>query len=210
MPIYSSFAPDPFAIMPDKNTPAFRSPMLMNADDTVVVVVDIQEKILPVIENGVALMGSVQRLIQGARILSVPVYFTEQYPQGLGKTVASFELGDADATERSNVFEKKMFSLRESVALTEELKRCKAYNLLIIGIEAHICVLQSALDAVAQGFHVFVCADAIGSRSAHDCSIALRRLEASGVSLTTVESALFELCETADHPEFKAISQLVK
>ncbi len=184
--------------------------MLMNADDTAVVVVDMQEKLVPVIENAAALIDSVARLIEGAGILSVPVYFTEQYPEGLGKTIAAANVG-ADATiELPNVFEKKMFSFRESTALLEELKRCKAYNLVIIGIETHICVLQSALDAVAQGFNVFVCVDAVGSRCEHDRGIALRRLEASGVTLTTVESALFELCETASHPQFKKISKLVK
>lgn len=182
----------------------------MNTDDTVVVVVDMQEKLLPVIENGEALVGSVQRLIQGAGILSVPVYFTEQYPRGLGKTVASLDFGKTSASDQPNVFEKKMFSFRESEPLVKELKRSKAYNLLIIGIEAHICVLQSALDAVAHGFNVFVCTDAVGSRQEQDRETAVRRLEASGVSLTTVESTLFEWCETADHPQFKAISNLLK
>ena len=200
----------PIAAMPEQNTPTFRSPMLMNADDTVVVVVDMQEKLLPAIENGAALIASVQRLIQGARILSVPVYFTEQYPKGLGKTVSSINVGETEATDQSNVFEKKMFSFRESTGLLEELKRCEAHNVLIIGIEAHICVLQSALDAVALGFNVFVCADAVGARREHDRAIALQRLEANGVTLTTVESALFEVCETANHPQFKALSALVK
>lgn len=184
--------------------------MLINADDTAVVVVDMQEKLLPVIDNGDAVLEAVQRLVQGARILSVPVYCTEQYPEGLGKTVASLELEKTEGADQPNAFSKKMFSFRECTELIEELRRCKAYNLVIIGIEAHICVLQSALDAVAQGFNVFVCADAVGSRREDDRAIALRRLEVSGVTLTTVESALFELCETANHPQFKSISKLVK
>jgi len=184
--------------------------MMMNADDTAIVVVDMQEKLLPVIENGAELISSVERLIQGARILSVPVFFTEQYPQGLGKTVDSLTFGEADASSRPRVFEKKMFSFRECSALVEELKRRNVYNLLIIGIEAHICVLQSALDAIAEGFQVFVSADAVGSRRDHDKAIALGRLKNNGVSLSTVETALFEMCETANHPHFKAISKLVK
>jgi nicotinamidase-related amidase len=196
--------------MTNQTPQTFRSPMLMNAEDTVVVVVDMQEKLLPVIENGAALIGSVQRLIQGARILSVPVYFTEQYPEGLGKTVAALNSDETETVDPSIVFEKKMFSFRESVGLIDELKRAKARNLIFIGIEAHICVLQSALDAVAQGFNVFVCADGVGSRREHDRTIALSRLETSGVTLTTVESAIFELCETANHPQFKTLSQLVK
>ena len=196
--------------MPEDNTPTFRSPMLANADDTVVVVVDMQEKLLPVIENRTALIDSVQRLVKGARILSVPVYYTEQYPNGLGNTVAAFDVGKTETSEPPKVFEKTMFSFRESTALLEELRRCNAYNLVIVGIEAHICVLQSALDAVAQGFNVLVCTDGVGARRAHDRETALRRLESSGITLTTVESALFELCETASHPQFKNISKLVQ
>ena len=196
--------------MPEENASTFRSPMLINVDDTVVVVVDMQEKLLPIIENGTALIDSVQCLVQGAGILSVPVYYTEQYPKGLGHTVAALDEGKTEASIEPKVFQKKMFSFRESTALLEELRRCKAYNLVIVGIEAHICVLQSALDAVAQGFNVLVCSDAVGSRREHDRATALRRLESSGVILTTVESALFELCETANHPQFKNISKLVQ
>lgn len=196
--------------MTEQNATTFRSPMLINADDTAVVVIDMQEKLLPVIEDGPALIDSVARFLQGARLLSIPVYCTEQYPEGLGKTIGTLDFGTTEASDQPCVFEKKMFSFRESTELMTELKRCKAYNLVIVGIEAHICVLQSALDAVAQGFNVFVCTDAIGSRREHDRSVALRRLEASGVTLTTVETALFELCETANHPQFKSISKLVK
>lgn len=196
--------------MPDNKAPTFRSPMLMNAHDTVVVVIDMQEKLLPVIENGDALIDSVALLVKGARLLSVPVFCTEQYPQGLGKTVTGLELGPTKASEPSDTFEKKMFSFRESAALAQQIRSYQAHNLVIVGIEAHICVLQSALDAIAMGFNVFVCTDAIGARREHDRAIALRRLESCGVTLTTVESALFELCETANHPQFKSISQLVK
>ena len=183
----------------------FRSPQLMNADDTAVVVVDMQQKLLPVIENGESLVQSVQRLIAGARHLSVPVLFTEQYPQGLGKTVAGLSEKDAD-----DVFEKKMFSFRECSGLLKRLKDSGIRNLLLVGIETHVCVLQSALDCIANGFKVYICVDAVGSRNEQDKSIAIGRLDSSGATLTTVESALFEWCETAKHPQFKAISQLIK
>ena len=182
----------------------FRSPQLMNADDTAVVVIDMQEKLMPVIENGDALLKSVQRLIAGAGILSVPFFVTEQYPQGLGKTVAGLS-DNADG-----VFEKKMFSLRECSPLLQQLKDSGVRNLLFVGIEAHICVMQSVLDSIANGFKVAICVDAVGSRNEQDKVIAIRRLDSNGVTLTTVESALFEWCETANHPQFKAISQLVK
>jgi len=182
----------------------FRSPMLMNADDTAVIVVDVQEKLLPVMDNKADLLSSIELLVKGAGVLSVPVFFTEQYPQGLGKTVSSL------SNDQASVFEKKMFSLRQCTQLLKQLSDSNIHNVLLVGIEAHVCILQSALDCIAAGFNVVICVDAVSARRPQDKDTALRRLDSSGVTLTTVESALFEWCETADHPQFKAISKLIK
>lgn len=190
--------------MPASNASTFRSPMLMNTNDTAVVVIDMQEKLLPAIGDGKSLLRSVERLVRGAGMLSVPVFYTEQYPRGLGNTV------DALPSDTENTFEKKMFSLRECSDLMVKLKNMHIANLVLVGVEAHICVLQSALDSIANGFNVSICVDAVGTRNEHDKTVALRRLDSSGVALTTVESALFQWCETAEHPQFKAISKLIK
>ncbi len=190
--------------MPIPDASLFRSPLLMNADDTAVIIVDMQEKLLPVIAESVTLIGSVKRLIEGASILSVPVFYTEQYPKGLGATC------DSLTRTADNTFEKTMFSLRQCNALLKRLKDAQVRNLVVAGIESHVCVLQSAFDSIALGFNVAVCVDAVGSRTPQDKTVALRRLDSNGVTLTTVESAIFEWCQTADHPQFKAINRLVR
>lgn len=193
------------------NSPAlpFRSPLLMNADDTAVVIVDVQSKLLPVIDQSETLRQQIKTLTQSAQMLDVPVFFTRQYPQGLGDTVDDLK-GDDPQVTTDHTFDKKMFSFRECEALLVSIEKRGIRNVVIAGIEAHICVLQSALDGIAYGFNVFVVADAVGSRNPTDRSIALSRLEMSGVTLTTTESAIFEWCETADRQQFKAISQRLK
>lgn len=195
--------------MTDSPTLPFRSPLLMNADDTAVVIVDVQSKLLPVIDQSEDLIRQIKTLIEGAQLLDVPVFYTQQYPEGLGHTVNDLLSGNAEV-DSSATFDKRMFSFRQCGELFQRLKNRNIRNVVIAGIESHICVLQSALDSVAYGFDVFVVADAVGSRRPVDRSIALSRLELSGVTLTTVESAVFEWCETSEHPKFKSISKRLK
>lgn len=190
--------------MNDSRSLPFRSPLLINVDDSAVVIVDVQEKLIPVMDQSEALVERLKCLVKAAKLLGVSLFYTRQYPQGLGDTIDSIR-GEAE-----NTFDKRMFSLRECTAIFETLKNQGVRNIVIAGVEAHICVLQSAFDCVACGFNVFVVADAVGARTADDREIALRRLESSGVTLTTVEAATFEWCETADHDHFKAISALLK
>ena len=190
--------------MAESNLKQFRSPLLINDTDSALLVIDMQEKLVPVIANSDSLIERTKLIISGANTLSVPVMFTEQYPQGLGDTIKSLN------ADTENVFEKKMFSCRECVGLLDRLIQANIQNIVIAGIEAHICVLQSALDCIAHGFNVHVIVDAIGSRRELDLTTAIKRMEMSGVVLTTAESVLFQWCETADHEQFKTISKLVR
>ena len=182
-----------------------RSPELMNRDDTALVVVDAQEKLMPHVANAEHVTWNIRRLLEGAQTLTVPLLATEQYPQGLGPTLT--KLSDLIP---GDIPEKLCFSCRELDQLFTELLPRGVRKLLLCGIEAHVCVQQTALDLIAAGFYVYVAVDAVGSRFALDKEIALKRMEASGATLTTTESALFEWCERAGTPEFKAISQLVR
>lgn len=184
----------------------FRSIELMARTDTALLVIDMQEKLLPFIPHRARLEWNVSRLIEGAKLLDLPVVATEQYPRGLGPTSAAVreKLGPGDLPSKT------CFSCRECGELFTGLRARGVYKILLCGIEAHVCVQQTALDLLAESFRIFLAVDAIGSRHALDHDIALRRLESSGATLTTVESALFEWCETASAPEFKAISALVK
>ena len=182
-----------------------RSPELMNRDDTALVVVDVQEKLMPLIADHQHITWNIRRLLDGARILSVPVIATEQYPKGLGATLP--ELSERIA---SQILDKLTFSCGECGELFTQLPAKGIHKLLVCGIESHVCVQQTVLDLIAAGFYVYVAVDAIGSRYPLDNEVALRRMESSGATLTTTEAALFEWCEQAGTPEFKAIRQLVR
>ena len=190
-----------------------RSSQLINSDDTALVIVDMQEKLLPVIAQNEQILANVERLLATAEILRVAVVATEQYPKGLGGTVASL----TEALTRGSAKwlpegppAKTMFSCRECESIFKSLKANGIQNLLLCGIETHVCVAQTALDMIAAGFNVQLSVDAIGSRFALDHEIAIRRLEAEGCTVTTTEAAMFELCERAGNDSFKAMSKLLR
>lgn len=182
-----------------------RSPVLMNRVDSALVVVDVQEKLMPLVLGHERITWNIGRLLDGARILGVPAVATEQYPQGLGRT-----LPELAAKIESAIPEKLHFSCGACGELFTQLAEHGVQNLLLCGIEAHVCVQQTAMDLMAAGYRVYLAVDAIGARFDVDRDIALRRMETSGATLTTTEAALFEWCEVAGTPEFKAISQLVR
>lgn len=181
-----------------------RSPELMTRTDTGLLVVDIQEKLLPSIPAGERLVWNVRRLIDGARVLGVAVAGTEQYPKGLGPTVPTL------AERLGPIPTKLTFSCGGCPGVFAGWRDAGIGKVLVVGIETHVCVQQTVLDLLADGFRVYVAADAVASRFELDRATALRRMEASGAVLTTVESALFEWCDAAGTPEFKQISALVR
>ena len=187
---------------------SLRSPLLMNRHDTGLVVIDVQQKLIPLVQDHLLICWNIGRLIRGCNILNIPVIASEQYPTGLGKTIDS--LSSLLNEGNSPFLEKTMFSCRELSSEFRKLENRGVHNLIITGVESHVCVLQSALDLISQGFNVFVPVDAIGSRYPVDHETALCRLDTSGATLVTTEMVLFELCERSGTPEFKEISQLVK
>ena len=181
-----------------------RSPELMSRGDTALLVVDVQEKLVPNIGQSDRVVWNMRRLIDGAGILGLPVVGTEQYPKGLGPTVA--ELAD----RLGPVPSKLTFSCGGCPGLFEPLRDRGIHKILICGIEAHVCIAQTVFDLLADGWRVFVAVDAVGSRFEIDAHTAIQRMDSAGATLTTVEAALFEWCETAETPEFKRISQLAR
>jgi nicotinamidase-related amidase len=187
-----------------QNNPLPRSPELMSAGDTALLVVDVQEKLIGAIAGHGRVVWNVRRLIDGAKLLGLPVAATEQYPQGLGPTVPEL------AGRLGGVPSKLTFSCGGCPEVFEELDRRGIHKILVCGIEAHVCVQQTVLDLLAAGWRTFVAVDAVGSRFDLDCQTALRRMDSSGATLTTTEAALFEWCEVAGTPQFKEISRLAK
>jgi nicotinamidase-related amidase len=144
--------------------------------------------------------SAVGRLVEGAKILEVPIIATEQYPKGLGHTAVEVGLPD-DATP----VEKSVFS----AVRADGFNLAGRNQVLLCGIEAHVCVLQTALDLLDRGVSVQIVTDAVGSRHPHDREVGLTRLDRAGATMTTVEAALLELCERAGTPEFKAVQKVI-
>jgi len=186
-----------------------RSPLLMTSHDTALLIIDVQEKLFPLICDQSIIEWNILRLIQGAQILGVPMLATEQYPQGLGGTIPTIR----QALKTANcdaVPSKTMFSCRQCQTELQQLVNQGVQKVLVTGVETHVCVAQTALDLIAAGMSVYLAVDAVGSRTPLDHDTAIRRLENSGVTATTTEAALFEWCESSDRDPFKQISQLVR
>jgi isochorismate hydrolase len=182
-----------------------RSGELIARDASRLLIVDVQEKLLPLIPAAERVVANCGRLIDGAKVLGVPVFATEQYPKGLGHTARA--LADRLAPPPA----KLLFSCAEVLEWgTAAEQTDQRHQIVVAGIEAHVCVLQTVLDLLAAGFQVFVPADAVASRGELDWKIALDRLAGCGATIVTTESVLFEWCERSGTPEFKQISQLIK
>jgi nicotinamidase-related amidase len=181
-----------------------RSPELMSVGDTALLVVDVQEKLAAAIPDCRRVIWNVRRLLDAAKALGVPAVATEQYPHGLGPTVPEL------AERLGEIPSKLTFSCGGCPEIFADLRQRGIFKILLCGIEAHVCVMQTAMDLLAGGVRVYVAVDAVGSRAEIDRETALRRMDSAGATLTTTEATLFEWCATAGAPQFKEISRLVK
>lgn len=169
--------------------------------------IDMQEAFRSVIPDFGQVAARIAKAVEGARLLEIPVIVTEQYPKGLKHTAAEIVARfPADLTP----IEKSCFSSCGSEDFLGKLASAHIKQVLVCGIEAHICVMQTSLDLLAKGFDVFVLVDCITSRASENKQVALTRLTQAGAVACTLEMALFEMMRTADSPQFKAIQSLIK
>ena len=180
----------------------------LDVDRAFVLVVDLQEKLLPLIRRHEEIIRAAKKLLDGARIFGLPVLATEQYSKGLGPTNATIRV--FLRTNNATVIEKPTFSACGEPPVREAILTIDRPQVIMVGIEAHVCVQQTALDLVTMDYDVFVCADGVGSRGRLDYETALERMRQEGAIITTVESALFELCNRCDTKQFKAMLEVVK
>jgi nicotinamidase-related amidase len=184
--------------------------MLIDARRSVLVVVDVQERLLPVMQEPERVARSIAMLLAGAARLSVPVIVTEQYPQGIGPTVAPLrDALPADAL----VLEKIAFSAAQETVVADAVERLRAGGrdqLVVAGIEAHVCVLQTALGFRSHGCDVAVVADGVSSRAPHSVSAATARLLHAGCQWVTAEMVLFEWLGRAGTDDFRALLPIIK
>jgi nicotinamidase-related amidase len=176
----------------------------MSAADTGLLVIDVQERLMAKIPAAGVLIANIAFLIDAARVLRMPVTATEQYPKGLGSTVPEL------AKRLPERPDKVAFSGCAVPAVVEGFRRAARPKIVLAGIEAHVCILQTALDLLSLDFRVYIAADAVASRYAIDREFALRRMEQAGAVVTTSEAAVFEWVGGAGSPDFKEISRLVQ
>ena len=175
---------------------------------SLILLIDLQEKLLPLIRGHDRLVVVCRKLLQGGSLFDVPVMVTEQYRKGIGRTVAP--LGDSLEQTRAANLDKLAFSAWAEPTVRDAIVAADRPQVILAGIETHVCVQQTALDLSSRDYDVFVCADAVGSRGQLDHNVALDRMRQNGVLVTTVESVLFEWCQRCDAERFKAMLEIVK
>lgn len=181
----------------------------LDRDSALLVVIDVQERLAPVIDGIEGVEKNIERLIRGAAILGVPSILTEQYPKGIGPTTATIRRA-IEETGRFDPVQKMCFSSWGCHEFSERVRASGRRQIIVTGIEAHVCVHQTCLDLLDDGFAVWIVGDAVSSRTARNREIALQRMVYEGARLTSTEMALFEMTVESGTETFKAISKLVK
>jgi nicotinamidase-related amidase len=180
---------------------------LLDRAQSVLLVIDVQERYLPHLFEGARLVEAVRRLIEAAKQVAVPVLITEQYPRGLGPTAETVRAAlPADSTP----IQKLTLSCLGASEFAARLRATGRRQVLVAGIEAHACVSQTVHDLLAEGHQVFLAVDALSSRFRRDYEVAVARLAAAGAIVCTVEAALLEWVRSAESPEFQAVRALIR
>jgi nicotinamidase-related amidase len=179
---------------------------MLNMENVALLIVDIQGNLAYSMHGKELLFKNVQKLIKGIKALGIPILWVEQNPQGLGPTIPEI----ADILSDIQPISKMSFSCCRNDRFMQALKALNRKQVLIAGIEAHVCVYQTAVDLVDLGYEVQVVTDAVSSRNMENKGIGLQKMRDSGVSLTSVETALFELLKVAEGEQFRDILKIVK
>ena len=175
-------------------------------ENTVGLIIDIQERLFPVMYEKEKMQETIKILIDGLQQLEIPLLLTQQYSKGLGETIPEIK----SKITSFKPIEKRAFSCFDEPSLTQKLSELKAKNIIICGIEAHVCVLQTAVDLKDAGFNPIVVMDCVSSRKPESIELAKERFRFEGILMTSMESILFELTRSSTAIEFRTISKLVK
>jgi len=178
---------------------------IITKDNCVLLVLDMQEKFRPAIYGFEEIITNISKLIKVFQILKIPIVMTEQYPQGLGKTVI-----EIDCLLNNKKIEKTEFSCFNNKTFNSQIKKVNKKNLIVAGVETHICVLKTILEGVKNEYNVHLVVDATSSRKRLDKDIAIKRAEQSNIFLTTTEAIIFQLIDSSKDKDFKEISKIIK
>lgn len=179
--------------------------MLIRADDSVLVVIDMQERLVPAMQAPARTIRNTRTLVAGAEAMAVPILMTEQYPNGLGRTVPELR-----GVPSARVIEKIHFSCMEEPGFADAFRALGRKQAVLAGMEAHICVVQTAASLIEEGFEVFVVSDATASRTLESERACIARLSACGAGIVTTEMVIFEWLGRAGTPAFRKLLPLVK
>lgn len=180
--------------------------MLLEKEQSCLMVIDVQEKLVPAMCDPTGFVVNCKKLMEAARILNVPVIVTEQYPQGIGHTVPEL----TGTIPPCGAVIKNTFSAALEPAVEDCIEKADKKQFLVIGTEAHVCVMQTALSLKAQGYFVYVVADAVGSRTQKNIDLAMDRLRQNGIYVVSTEMVIFEWLKRAGTPDFKLMQPLIK
>ena len=180
--------------------------MLIRAKDSILVVIDMQERLVPAMQAPARTLKNARLLLTAARACDVPALLTEQYPNGLGRTVPEIAIAAGD----SPIIEKMHFSCMEDAVFHERFMKFNRKQAILAGMEAHICVVQTAASLIENGYEVFVVSDATASRTTESEQACQTRLNASGAHIVTTEMVIFEWLGKAGTPAFKSLLPLIK
>jgi nicotinamidase-related amidase len=183
-----------------------RQKMRILKEQTIGLIIDIQEKLFPHIFNAQELVENTTVLMEGMKVLNIPILVTEQYTKGLGFTIPSLSA----SLEGISIFEKISFSCCDDPGIFKEIMKMNKKNVIVAGIESHVCVMQTCIDLLEKGYQPVLIEDCVSSRKLKDKDTAIKRLIQEGVLISTYESILFELARYSGNDTFKAISKLVK
>ncbi len=183
-----------------------RHSQILSRDKALLLVIDFQQKLLAAIRESEGLLQNCVRLIRFAKIFDLPIIWTEQYPKGLGQTVDVVK----DELSHLRPVEKLSFSCFGEPNFVQWLSTYSATQLIICGIETHICVEQTALDAIEAGYQAHIVSDACGSRKKADHELGLNKMAGAGASLTCTEMSMYEIITRSDSKEFREVLKLVK
>jgi len=181
----------------------------IHRSEAFLLVIDVQEKLMPVIDGHEEVARNIERLIRGCKVLDVPPLLTEQYVKGLGSTIPSLRAA-FEETFGYQPIEKNCFSGFGCAELVTALRLLQKKHAIVAGVETHVCVYQTVLDLLANGYAVTVVADAIGSRAASNKQVGLERMVAEGAKLGSTEMVLFEMLVNPGTDEFREIARLIK
>lgn len=179
---------------------------MLKKEEAVLVLIDIQGKLAQIVDESDFVVNNIATVVQGAKLLALPILWVEQYPKGLGPTDERIAKHLTD----EKLIEKITFSAYDTEEFVQALEQTGRKKVLLAGIETHICVYQTAAHLLANGYEVEVLADCVSSRTAGNREVGIQKMLQLGATITSVEMALFEMQQIAKGDTFKAISKLVK